>query len=181
MIFRAFNLTLIIFTLFPFLAFSNDIKVYPITTYDVSTVNVPDITTDSGKLEAVKTADLSFGVDEKIKEIYFKDGDEVKKGDLLAKLNDQKALANLNSSQSAYDTQKSLYIKKIKTNKAVPGSISQTELQTQKNDLELAKANLESAKAELSNYYIIAPFDGVLTNFTQSVGSHISANITICK
>ena len=136
MICKAFNLTLLIFTLFPFLAFSSDIKVYPITTYDVNTINVPDITTNSGKLEPINTADLSFGVDEKIKAIYFKDGDEVKKGDLLTKLNDQKALANLNSVQSAFDTQKSLYIKKIKTNKAVPGSISQTELQTQKNDLE---------------------------------------------
>ncbi len=108
-----------------------------------------------------------------IREIAFREGSEVKKGDLLDQIEDApyvatveqakaaiaKAEASVPSAQSNFDRYQRL----------VGSGATQIEFETAKTTLlqahaevELAKATLASAQIDLDHTKIIAPFDGVI-------------------
>ena len=98
--FKEFKL-LIIFCLFA------SFEVMSIEVLEVKILNSYSITKQfPGKLLPIEQSKLAFEIPGKIKGIYVDVGDYVKKGDVLAKLDDRESNAQLNQAKAKYDLSK---------------------------------------------------------------------------
>ncbi len=114
----------------------------------------------SGTIVPEKEAFVSAEINGQIKKIFIVEGQRVKKGDLLLKLNTEitessiaEAKAQLALAEKLYEKQKQLWDQKV-------GSEVQY-LQT-KTSLEAARERLRTLEAKLDMAYIKAPFDGII-------------------
>jgi len=140
-----------------------------------------------GRAEAFQVADIRPQVNGIIREISFKEGGEVKKGDLLYQIDDaayraaveqaqatiSKAQASVPSAQSNFDRYQRL----------VGSGATQIEFETARTalaqanaEVEAAKAALTSAQIDLDHTKIIAPFDGIIDQTAYNVGNLVAAN-----
>ena len=134
--------------------------------------NIDLIVSAEGKVEGSEDVDLAPKTLGRIKEIYVKEGDYVKNGDVIAvlendelkaqveqaKANIQRAEAELKESKQSWNRYTELFNR---------GIISSSELDTARmkydvalSQLKKAEADLKYAKAVLENTYIRAPFSG---------------------
>ncbi|EEX92493.1 probable Co/Zn/Cd efflux system membrane fusion protein [Vibrio orientalis CIP 102891 = ATCC 33934] len=132
-----------------------------------------------GKLKATDSAALTFSAGEKLKSLQFKDGDTVKKGDLIAQLDDSKAKAELEKSSSSLALAKSKLSRVLALLKKQPDSMSAQDVEELKQQVALAEADYSQRKTDLQSYQLIAPFDGQLTSFSHSVGSRVEAAVVL--
>ncbi len=116
---------------------------------------------------------LKSEVSGRIETIHFKDGENVKKGQVLItlsteseKANVAQEKANLNLRQSTLNRVQQLYEE---------GIISAQKLDEAKADLALAKANVDFAQAELNKKVIRAPFNGVVGIRAVNIGDLIQS------
>ncbi|KRB54114.1 hemolysin secretion protein D [Rhizobium sp. Root708] len=151
--------------------------------------NFPVTTILPGRAEAFQTADIRPQVSGIITEIPFREGGEVKKGDILYQIEDApylaavaqaraaiaKAEASVPSAQSNFDRYQRL----------VGSGATQIEFETAKTNLlqaqaevEAAKASLTAAEIDLNHTKIVAPFDGVIDQTAYNVGNVVAANQT---
>ena len=112
----------------------------------------------SGQVKAWKTVNLSFNVSGKIDNFYFDEGNKVKKGDLLAKLekDDSQALKDQNHAQwekanRDYERSRRLWEE---------GSIREQIVQDAHTALKAAKAALDAAELNLKYCLMYVPFKG---------------------
>ena len=133
----------------------------------------------SGNLVPDEEVDLSFETSGKITEINFYEGSQIRKGQLLAKVNDRPLQAQLQRLESqlklAEDRvyRQSALLKKDAVSQEALEQV-QTELATLNADIELVKANI--ALTELR-----APFDGVIGLRQVSVGAYTTPTTQIAK
>ena len=133
----------------------------------------------SGSLMPDEEVDLSFETSGKIVEINFDEGTTVKKGQLLAKVNDrqlqaqlQRLVAQLKLAEDRVFRQNALLERDAVSKEAYEQV--KTELATLNADIDLVKANI--AMTELR-----APFDGVIGLRQVSVGSYASPTTIVAK
>lgn len=134
---------------------------------------------EAGKITATDSANLTFSTGEKIKAIYFSDGDAVKKGNLIAELDSTKAKADFDKAKSSLNLAKTKLLRTQNLLKKQPDALSPQDVDELKEQVNLAAADFRQKQAVLLDYQIIAPFDGRLTTFSHSVGSHIDASSTL--
>ena len=147
----------------------------PVTTEKVRVQTSTAAINEVGKLEPTYSADLTFSAGEKLKALHFQDGDMVKKGQLIAQLDDTQAVAELDKAKSSMGLAASKLNRVLALLKKQPNSMSAQDVEELKQKLNLAKADFRQKENLIQNYKIVAPFDGQLTNFTQSVGSRVEA------
>lgn len=125
-----------------------------------------------GKLEAAESVIISPEVSGKIDRIAVKANQEVKKGQLLIQLNDDKASAAIKEAQAYLNDEK----RKLKEFQrlAKKNAITQTEIDGQKASVDIAQARLEAANANLSDLHISAPFSGTVGFIDFSRGKMVS-------
>ncbi len=138
-----------------------------------------DLVQEVGKVKAIDSADLSFNADNKITRIFFHNGDKVRKGDLIAQLDNSDAKAELDKSKSSLALAKTKLARVNELLQREPYALSKENVDETKENVDLAKADYQQKKSAMNNYQIVAPFDGQLTTFKQSVGSHISAGTAL--
>lgn len=126
-----------------------------------------------GKLEAAESVMISPEVSGKIDRIAVKANQEVKKGQLLIQLNDDKASAAIKEAQAYLNDEK----RKLKEFQrlAKKNAITQTEIDGQKASVDIAQARLEAANANLSDLHISAPFSGTVGFIDFSRGKMVNA------
>ncbi len=116
-----------------------------VVTEQVATHQVSQNLTLVGKLEAEQSVDISSEVAGKVEKIAAKANQQVKQGQLLVQLEDNKALAEV-AEATAYlkDEQRKLneFERLSKRN-----AITLTEIDAQKASVEIAKARLDAANA----------------------------------
>ena len=124
-----------------------------------------------GTLRANERVDLTVNVSDRVTQIYFDDGQRVKKGDtLLIQLQGQQAaqvegaVARVEEARSAVDRMKPLI---------EDGAVSQMAFDEAQRDLTLAESELVSLRIEKNERVLTAPFDGVLGFRQVSVGSYL--------
>ncbi|MGC9150581.1 MAG: efflux RND transporter periplasmic adaptor subunit [Microbacter sp.] len=105
--------------------------------------------------------------------LYVSEGDHVRKGQPILKIQDNDYLQAVRSAQAAYQNAL-LEVKKV-TPLVEKGIISPYQLQTDQSNLEAAKANFENAKINLSYTLITSPVNGVIGQITLRQGSLITA------
>ncbi|MGQ9818420.1 MAG: efflux RND transporter periplasmic adaptor subunit [Candidatus Kapaibacteriales bacterium] len=110
----------------------------------------------------------------KIAEIKANMGDYVKKGTILAKLDDEMKLANLQSAEANFQKAKKDYQRFEQLFKEK--SINESQLDQAKFLLETAEAQYRIAKKQVEDTKIVAPFSGLITMRNAEVGAVVSTN-----
>ena len=136
-----------------------------------------DIFRTKGVLIPDEEVALSFETSGKITKIHFREGSSVRKGELLAKVNDSPLQAELKKLEAqlplANDRvfrQKSLLAK---------DAVSQEAFESVSTELDKLKADIELVKARIAQTELRAPFDGVIGLRQVSEGAYASPSQVI--
>mgnify|MGYP001969802946 CR=1 FL=1 len=132
-----------------------------------------------GKLLPVQQSKLSFQISGKVNDIYVDVGDVVKKGDILAKLDDREALARLNQAKASYDLSKQVLDRFVDLRQK--GHISIQDLDRAKSDFTISKSQFEFYKVKLEQTNLISPFDAVIQSRFLDIGSVINSGVSILE
>lgn len=140
-----------------------------------------------GNIE-IRQVDMSFQVAGIINNVFFEEGDYVKKGDLLATIDDRDYKANY---KKAYFEKKSSYSQMLEDNSkyqrnhplCFDGTLSKQDCTTLFNNKDISKAkyglsnaNLEYQKNQLYYTKLYALQDGIITTRAQEKGARVNAN-----
>lgn len=135
--------------------------------------------TVSGDLEAVKQANISPEANGRIREILVDEGQEVKKGQLLAVLdhrvisnNIQEVESSLELATTVFQRQERLWEKKIG---------SEIQYLQAKNNKENLEQKLETLKSQLSMAKVKSPINGIIEKVYGKVGEFGSPNAPLIQ
>jgi len=132
-----------------------------------------------GKLLPAEQSNLAFEIPGKINVINVDIGDAVRKGQILAELDDREATAQLKQAKARYDL--ALQILNRYKDLRSEGHISIQDLDNANSEELIAKSQYEFFKVKLEQTKLIAPFDGVIQNRYLDTGSVINGGIPILE
>ncbi|MHC4693567.1 MAG: efflux RND transporter periplasmic adaptor subunit [Planctomycetota bacterium] len=136
--------------------------VRPLKMIRIGETSLPAVREYPGKVTAKDTVVLAFQVEGQVIEFPILKGEEIKKDDLLAKL-DERDYKNRNDAAKAEFEQTKVQLERIQ--QAVEsGAVSKTDLTNAEAAFERAKANLEIATKALNDTVLKAPYDAVISN-----------------
>ena len=141
----------------------------------------------TGEIHARSSSQLSFRLSGRIVERFFDVGDQVKRGDLLARLDPTQQQADVANAEaalaaaeagarqaaSAFDRQKTLLDKGFTTQSAFDAATK--AVRTTSGTIESARAALDIARANLAYTELRADADGVVTSRTADAGEIAAA------
>jgi membrane fusion protein (multidrug efflux system) len=141
--------------------------------------HLSELIRQSGTLKPDEEVDLSFETSGKIVSINFTEDSRVKKGDLLAKINDrplqaqlEKLEVQLKMAEAKEFRQRSLLEK---------DAISQESYDQVQTDVQSLKADINLIKARISETELRAPFDGIIGLRDLSEGSFVTSSTKIVR
>ncbi len=111
-----------------------------------------------GVVDAAKKADLSFRIPGKLVSLSAKEGDDVSRDDVLAKIDDAEVRIQLKSREAEYASAHADYRRGSELIKT--GVISKSDFNKLQAQDATAKANLDAARKSLEYTQLEAPFDG---------------------
>ncbi|RLA18805.1 MAG: efflux RND transporter periplasmic adaptor subunit [Gammaproteobacteria bacterium] len=117
-----------------------------------------DTRTFPAVVDAIQKAEISFRVSGEIQNILVKEGDEVKKGQVLAELDPTDLMITLKDHQANYNTAKDNFDRAVMLVKN--DAISQAEHDNIRARYHTAEANLNTTKQNLLYTKLTANFDG---------------------
>lgn len=123
------------------------------------TVKIPELRFP-GKVRAGTTRDLVFEVPGRLIDFNLDNGQEVKKGAVLAKLDARDYEADVKKAEAVYERAK-LTLKRMQ-DASTKGGVSKEEVSKAESDAKTSEAQLDIAKKALESCVIKAPFDGVV-------------------
>jgi membrane fusion protein, multidrug efflux system len=147
--------------------------------YVIVPTHLSEMIRQPGTLKPDEEVDLSFETSGKIVGINFKEGSRIKKGDLLAKINDrplqaqlEKLVAQLKMAEAKEFRQRSLLEK---------DAISQESYDQVQTDVQSLNADINLIKARISETELRAPFDGIIGLRDLSEGSFVTSTTKIVR
>ena len=135
--------------------------------------------TTTGVLLPDEEVDLSFETSGKIVEINFEEGTSVKKGQLLAKVNDRQLQAQLQRLVSQLKLAEDRVFRQDALLKR--DAVSKEAYEQVKTDLATLNADIEIVKANIELTELRAPFDGIIGLRQVSVGTYASPTTVVAK
>jgi len=114
----------------------------------------------SGQVRAGETAELGFEVPGRIVEFPVIEGQQVSRGDMLARLDPADFQTALNQAQAKFRQAQTTYerFKEI----VEQGAVSRQDLDLRKRNYEVAQADLARAQKALDDTRLVAPFSGII-------------------
>jgi RND family efflux transporter MFP subunit len=109
-------------------------------------------------VRAGETVDLSFEVAGRIVELPINEGQDVKRGDLIARLDPADFQQALNEAQARFTAAKAEFERFAELVKT--GAVARRQVDVKRRDFEVAEAQLETARKALADTRLTAPFDG---------------------
>lgn len=145
----------------------------------ISTGVLTDEIMVTGSLLPDEEVDLSFETSGKVVEIGFQEGSHVKKGQLLAKVNDQKLQADLRRLKA----QLKLANDRVNRQRTLlqHDAVSQDAYEQVRTELETLKAEIDIVEAQIELTELRAPFDGIIGLRQISVGAYASPTTIVSK
>lgn len=145
----------------------------------IKPVQMNEMKASSGTVLPDEEVDLSFETSGKIVEIRFKEGTQVKEGELLAKINDKPLQAQLLKLQS----QKKLAEEKEFRQRSLleKDAISRESYDQVATELQSIEADIQLIEARIAETELRAPFDGTIGLRLLSEGSYTSPNTKIVR
>lgn len=137
----------------------------------VEIMKLTDDTQAVGSLKSRQGVTLRPEVSGRITQLNFKDGERVRKGQLLVQFDDQLQIAQMKQSQAEL----SIAMANHKRNQELVAQnfISKRSLDESAANLEVAEAKLSLSQATASRLKIVAPFDGTAGIRTVNVGDYL--------
>lgn len=131
----------------------------------------------SGSLSTEQVANLSFKIGGIIETVTVREGDKVKKGQLLATLKAAEISAQVQQAQLAYDKAKRDY---ERAKNLYADSVATLEqMQNAKTGLDIAQQSLQQVSFNQQYSKIYAPADGFVTQKRLNVGELASSGTTV--
>ena len=140
----------------------------------------------SGEVKSSNQVDLSFPVSQRITSISVKKGDLIKKGFLLATIENQSILQTVKSYKEARDIdlrQRELFERNRESNEDSLGGSDQYDIKLREYNetVSQAEALYNSQLATIRNTYLYAPFEGTVIDVTKEVGETTTAGEIVIK
>lgn len=143
----------------------------------------PHLLTDeilvTGRLVPDEEVNLSFETSGKITEIYFTEGTLVKRGTLLAKVNDRQLQAQLKRLEAQIPLAEDRVFRQNALLKR--DAVSKEAYEQVKTELATLNADIENIKANIDMTELRAPFDGIIGLRQVSVGAYASPTTIVAK
>ena len=133
----------------------------------------------TGLLIPDEEVNLSFETSGKVVEICFQEGARVKRGQLLAKVNDSQLQAQLRKLEAQIPLAEDRVYRQATLLER--DAVSKEALEQVKTDLETLKADIEMVKAQIAFTELRAPFDGVIGLRQVSVGTYASPTTVVSR
>lgn len=149
----------------------------PVEVSPVMVGTVSDKFEGVGTIEATEAITVVGEIDAVIKALPFREGGSIKKGELIAQLDDAQLAAELARARALRAQSKSTY-DRVKTI-VEQGAGAPQDLDDVAASLKVADANLSLAQARFDKTRILAPFDGIIGARRVSVGTFLRAGQTI--
>ncbi|MDR3501176.1 MAG: efflux RND transporter periplasmic adaptor subunit [Legionella sp.] len=132
-----------------------------------------------GRATAFQQVNLSFNVDGSLIELPVKIGDQIKKGTLIAKLDQREFEAKIQSAQAEFIRDQQNYSRA----KALVGKghISKADYDLLKAKLAVSQANKDLAEKTLKDSVLLAPFHGKISNLYVENYQTISSKQNIAR
>ena len=145
----------------------------PVETSNPTLGDVYAVYSGTAPIEAYAEADVIAKVAGEVRTILFEEGDVVKNGDVLARLDGDRLRLELNESRARLQKMRS----DVARNKELreKGLLSEGEYEKLRYDLEALEASFNLASLELDYTQIRAPIDGVVSERYIKVGNTIQA------
>ena len=171
-------------------------------TSEVSRGDIEDSVLATGVLEATKMVSVGAQVSGQVKKMYVKLGDQVKQGQLIARIdsirqeNDLKTAeasiknqqaqlavkqANLAKVQAEYQRQQAMYAQDATSRAELESALAsfktaQAEILAINAQIEQSRLTLATAKEDLGYTQIVAPMDGTIVAIVTEEGQTVNAN-----
>ena len=140
---------------------------------EIGTSNTTLLAEYPASLEGVTDIDIRAKVDGYIEKIYVQEGQEVRKGQLLFKLETQTA------TQEAGAAKAKVTAAQVEVNRLIPlverNIISDVQLETAKANLASAKSTYQSIVARINYATIKSPVNGIVGTLPLRLGSYVSS------
>ena len=132
-----------------------------------------------GNLLPDEEVDLTFETSGKIVEILFQEGTVVRKGDILAKVNDKPLQAQL----SRYEAQVKLAQDRVYRQSTLlqKDAVSQEAFEQARTELAILNADIDIIKQNIALTELRAPFDGIIGLRNVSEGAYASPSVVVAK
>ncbi|TGE25480.1 efflux RND transporter periplasmic adaptor subunit [Hymenobacter aquaticus] len=149
----------------------------PVQVYVVQPTNLSDEVAATGSILADESVVIKSELSGKITSLNIREGQPVRKGQLLFSINADEAQAAIRKQQ--YNIQ--LFRDQEKRQRTLLDKeyISAQEYEQANNQLQTSQADLKALQASLAKAYVRAPFDGVLGLTTATVGTYVSPGTEI--
>ena len=196
-IFSAIGLMLV--TLILLAIFKKREPVITVQTEKVARHSLTNIVVANGKIQPVIQVSISPEVSGEIIELPVKEGQQVKKGDLLVKINPDiyiaavnqakagyesslaakaSAVANLEKAQADYDRNLELFHQKLLSESDFIGfksarDVAKAQLDSADDQVNVAKALVDSAQDSLNKTTIVSPLDGTISKLNSQLGERV--------
>lgn len=153
---------------------------------------VTDFVDYTGRLDAVNSVDVRARVTGYLVEMPFKEGDEVKKGDLLFLIDPRPYRAQLQQAEATVELNRAaLKLAEADNNRAknlakTRGVITQQDLDKYQATEDQARAQLDASIANVASFKlnldfcrVISPIDGMVSRYYYTVGNLVSQDSTL--
>jgi HlyD family secretion protein len=165
--------------------------------------NITELVVANGKIQPVLQVKISPEVSGEIIQLPVKEGQAVKKGDLLLKIKPDAYIAGRNQAEAAfkssvagrataeatlhkaeaeYKRNQDLLRNKLISDSAFDEAkasfeVASAQLSSSEHQVEMAKASLDSAEDALSKTTIVSPLDGVITKLNSELGERVLGTV----
>jgi len=137
-----------------------DTLVRPAKLIEIGQANDNDFLNYPAVIQSGQLSVLSFEVGGKLKELRVIEAQRVKKGDVLAKLDQRDLLAKLSSVRAQFKNANIEYQRALRLIKQ--DAISSSELEERKSNRDVNKSQLETAEKALQDSVLFAPYSGAI-------------------
>ncbi|MEL6414060.1 MAG: efflux RND transporter periplasmic adaptor subunit [Pseudomonadota bacterium] len=128
-------------------------------------------------IRAIESADLTFQVAGEILQLDVLEGQEVERGDVIARLNQRNNQNQVAQAQAEFDNAKAEFERAERL--AAEDAISRSVLETRRTTLDIAAAALDNAKKSLGDTVLRAPFDGSISQVSARRFQNVQAKESI--
>jgi HlyD family secretion protein len=179
--------------------------VVTVQTEPVGRRNLTEVVIANGKIQPVLQVKISPEVSGEIIELPVKEGQDVRKGDLIMKIKPDFYIANRNQSEAAYQSSlaglttakanlakaelefqrnEELYQKKLISDSLflefkTGFDVAKAQVTSSKYQVEMSKASLARTEEELSKTTIVSPLDGTISKLNSQLGERVVGTATM--
>jgi membrane fusion protein (multidrug efflux system) len=150
-----------------------------VVTLTLSPTTITDRINLPGVVEPWTRLSLMAKLNGSITKVLVKEGDHVKKGDIIALIEDDDFRIALERAEATYDLAKSEYARDKSIH--AKGVIPTATLDINRNNLQTAKSDYENAKLLFSRTSVTSPMDGIIRRMDAKVGLQLSIGDPIAE